>query len=1085
MPPDVERLPLVLVPGMMASTLKYGSTSVWPVRSPFGIRALKRVAAPDLRATQILRHVRVLPLGPPNDLWGDFIRNVLQSETLGYAEGKSWFPFAYNWADDVRNSAVLLDRFLEDLAARLGGDVRFVLLAHSLGAMVARWYVDQLGGHRRVARMVLAGPADRGAPAAFLTLSQGELWPERLGRAGWDLQLFDFLVRLAIPDRLGLLRAVPSLYQLLPDEAFVATQAGSLDVLTDARWLEDDTGVVPPRHREHLDDAHRMRAALSLPPRVPTTYVYATGESTPTDFFVPTDGDGHTDWSAIKTNWGIGDGFVLARAAAAADWGADVEVEWIAGLHSEFLKKPEFLAVLDRVTRAPLALPEGQTPHRREDDLTKGVLDAIEFSARLRQAGLGSCAPVQLARSASRIDTEGGDDDDDEAVRLGDLHPRDVLDPVASMQPGDVVVLMGQCAGVDLGAHLLWRLAWSRRGAGVGVVPLRVELRPGTDLVDAVATALGHLRWGDATRETAEHFLSLPDRILLIEGWADHLEAVGDGLAAAPHLRAVLLDPQRRFSPELSGIQWLESPRVYGFPHYRRTLELYLGMSGRASEGGAVGVWVGLSSPGNRPLEALAPDALVRRSTVTVDWPLDLRTGRPRPAEFGFEVDADGILGADWGGTLSPDDGVNRTVDVGLLSPEQLDQERIEARFFYRQRRLAVLDLDLRLWRAPASTATDWLPSLWLDRVLHAAVDAGLASAWGLAEGLAGLPEAVRNAVDDPGEPSARERWRHVLLALNGLPPGQDGRVPLSDWLATLVRLAGRGPQAEVFAEALEVVLGPGAQVGGVTDAHVESVTDVPEAYVLGDDSVPFRFLERALAAGKAVARLSVPLFVDEQERVDEGAATGTGWLIADRVLVTNHHVVGARPGRPGFASGADLRRQVGATTARFHFEDHGADGLDVVVERLLFFDPELDVAMIELRETPPGALPLELAAAALAWDPEVPTRVNIIQHPLGGPKRVALRDNLVLQPRAPRELVYMTDTTIGSSGAPVLDDQWRVVALHRASRRVAHEVAGRRVVQVNVGVQLETIREAVHAADPTLCRRVFGSRCPETHGPG
>ena len=122
--PDVDRLPLVLVPGIMASNLKYGSTSVWPMRSPLGLRALKRAQASDLRATQVLRHVRVLPLGPPNDLWGDFIDDVLQSTALGYVEGVSWFPFAYNWADDVRNSAVQLDRFLEDVAARLGDDTR-------------------------------------------------------------------------------------------------------------------------------------------------------------------------------------------------------------------------------------------------------------------------------------------------------------------------------------------------------------------------------------------------------------------------------------------------------------------------------------------------------------------------------------------------------------------------------------------------------------------------------------------------------------------------------------------------------------------------------------------------------------------------------------------------------------------------------------------------------------------------------------------------------------------------------------------------------------------------------------------------
>ena len=60
---------------------------------------------------------------------------------------------------------------------------------------------------------------------------------------------------------------------------------------------------------------------------------------------------------------------------------------------------------------------------------------------------------------------------------------------------------------------------------------------------------------------------------------------------------------------------------------------------------------------------------------------------------------------------------------------------------------------------------------------------------------------------------------------------------------------------------------------------------------------------------------------------------------------------------------------------------------------------------------------------------------VTIIQHPNGEPKQIALRENLVLKfPEAgDRFLHYQTDTTPGSSGSPVYNDQWEVVALHHS----------------------------------------------------
>jgi hypothetical protein len=53
---------------------------------------------------------------------------------------------------------------------------------------------------------------------------------------------------------------------------------------------------------------------------------------------------------------------------------------------------------------------------------------------------------------------------------------------------------------------------------------------------------------------------------------------------------------------------------------------------------------------------------------------------------------------------------------------------------------------------------------------------------------------------------------------------------------------------------------------------------------------------------------------------------------------------------------------------------------------------------------------------------------VNIVQHPRGEHKQVAFRNNLVSAADA-TIVRYFTDTDHGSSGSPVCDDHWRVVA--------------------------------------------------------
>ena len=82
-------------------------------------------------------------------------------------------------------------------------------------------------------------------------------------------------------------------------------------------------------------------------------------------------------------------------------------------------------------------------------------------------------------------------------------------------------------------------------------------------------------------------------------------------------------------------------------------------------------------------------------------------------------------------------------------------------------------------------------------------------------------------------------------------------------------------------------------------------------------------------------------------------------------------------------------------------------------------------------------------------------TRLNIIQHPGGRVKEVALRSNFCVGTIAETSrLHYLSDTEGGSSGSPVMDDDWQVVALHRAWEHYAHYYKGQPIRFANLGLQ-------------------------------
>ncbi|MFD0270843.1 trypsin-like peptidase domain-containing protein [Streptomyces sp. NPDC127106] len=297
-----------------------------------------------------------------------------------------------------------------------------------------------------------------------------------------------------------------------------------------------------------------------------------------------------------------------------------------------------------------------------------------------------------------------------------------------------------------------------------------------------------------------------------------------------------------------------------------------------------------------------------------------------------------------------------------------------------------------------------------------------------------------------------------------------DGTVPLEIWLRNAVtQTTQAGPRA-TFQRALDEVVRDSAGEPDVPAPPQGGETK--EEVVFLDDTVPYEFLPAGALAALSVARIKVPPFQGGAPLQPNGYPhSGTGWLIAPGLLVTNHHVVTARTRTAaglGVVDPADLELQARNSRSRF---DYGADETEteeVAAEGLLASDADLDYAVLRLAghtERPA----LRLAGGPLEVVPGEPVAVNIIQHPGGQPKRVGLRNNLVFE-TDDKDVRYFTDTRGGSSGSPVLTDDWKVVALHRGARRVENVVyQGKSTAFVNVGTQMSSVMRHLAEHSPAV----------------
>jgi endonuclease G, mitochondrial len=365
-----------------------------------------------------------------------------------------------------------------------------------------------------------------------------------------------------------------------------------------------------------------------------------------------------------------------------------------------------------------------------------------------------------------------------------------------------------------------------------------------------------------------------------------------------------------------------------------------------------------------------------------------------------------------------------------------------------------------------------------IQELVIAARDTGLATPASRNNLLSALNvDYVQAAIFDIGGTNVQQLMSD-LTTINLVDQLADGSVPLRDWLRQadfLARLALRR-EADVFTRYAARVDAKASGQPAMPAANTLREVINNEDIIHRDDMVDIWFLSAGARAGESVAKLYVPKFQGRDPLIQGGRHArmlGTGWLITPRHLVTNYHVIAARRQDEPPVGQDDFLLQGAKTTAKFDYNSVDDDGSDVEAEAVEASDAGLDFAIIRLKSDVTTRRPLQIQETPMVFEAGAYLPLNIIQHPSGNPKRVALRNNLLTSADAVT-IRYFTDTLGGSSGSPVFDDTWRVVGLHRGAQSVQGvSFQGRDTAVVNVGTQVSAILSYLAAHHPDLRQQI------------
>jgi tetratricopeptide (TPR) repeat protein len=220
---------------------------------------------------------------------------------------------------------------------------------------------------------------------------------------------------------------------------------------------------------------------------------------------------------------------------------------------------------------------------------------------------------------------------------------------------------------------------------------------------------------------------------------------------------------------------------------------------------------------------------------------------------------------------------------------------------------------------------------------------------------------------------------------------------------------------------------------------------------------MPFAAWTLALECAKSVCRV--------EDKINQGIGTGfvvNGKLLHkdlpnEAVLVTNAHVLSPK------GDGESL------TSSQAHVSFYGNTGKGgkphiSAVKKIAWSSPpdKLDCTIAVLSTPPKFKSGLSVASNLPVASSK--QKVYVIGHPSGGGLMFSLNDNELLDHGDPGDhrVHYRTPTEPGSSGSPVFNGQWELIALHHAGDVAMERIHGAGTYQANEGIALKYIAPAI-----------------------
>lgn len=226
----------------------------------------------------------------------------------------------------------------------------------------------------------------------------------------------------------------------------------------------------------------------------------------------------------------------------------------------------------------------------------------------------------------------------------------------------------------------------------------------------------------------------------------------------------------------------------------------------------------------------------------------------------------------------------------------------------------------------------------------------------------------------------------------------------------------------------------------------IKTETDIGFERKIGDinDILSIEFLEAGLLAAKSVGRIT-----------SWGEKYGTGFLVGKQIMITNHHIIQSHEEAENSIFELNVEEnKLGTPKKIYEYSLNPA--------RFFLTNKTLDFTLVAVTDS--NSLNPDLEG--FGWHALLKIQgkirkgdsINIIQHPDGQDKKIVVHNSYLLHlednKKYDQYCWYSGDTEQGSSGSPVFNNRWEIIALHH--KAIPKTNKKKQIVDVNGHVMSE-----------------------------